>query len=99
MGETGPCGRCTEIYFDWGLLYGCGTPTCAPGCSCDVRFLESWNLVFMQFNRDTAGKLSPLPRTSVDTGSGLERLASVLQGIYNNYQTDLFVPMITAIAE
>jgi len=98
MGDTGPCGPCTEIHYDWGPEYGCGKPNCQPGCPCDTRFLEIWNLVFMQYNRDATGKLSPLPKPSVDTGAGLERLSCVLQGVYSNYQTDLFTPIINAIS-
>lgn len=99
MGDTGPCGPCTEIHYDWGAKFGCGKPTCQPGCSCDTRFLEIWNLVFMQYNRDSAGNLTPLPKPSVDTGAGLERLSCVLQGVYSNYQTDLFTPIIDAISK
>ncbi len=97
MGETGPCGPCTEIYYDWGNTYGCGKPTCSPGCPCSERFLEIWNLVFMQFNRDASGTLTPLPKPSVDTGSGLERVTCVMQGVYSNYDTDLFQPILAAI--
>ncbi len=99
MGDTGPCGPCSEIHFDWGESRGCGKPTCAPGCPCDTRFLEIWNLVFMQFNRDPSGTLAPLPKPSVDTGAGLERLSAVLQGVYSNYDTDLFQPLIQAISK
>ncbi len=99
MGDTGPCGPCTEIHYDWGEKQGCGKPTCQPGCPCDTRFLEIWNLVFMQYNRDASGKLTPLPKPSVDTGAGLERLSCVLQGVYSNYQTDLFIPIINAISK
>ena len=95
-GDTGPCGPCTEIYYDMGEKY-CAKPDCNPGCSCDTRFLEIWNLVFMQFNRDTSGKLTPLPKPSVDTGGGLERWAAVLQGKFSNYDTDIFQPIIQAI--
>lgn len=99
MGDTGPCGPCSEIHYDWGEKYGCGKPTCdSPSCPCGTRFLEIWNLVFMQFNRDPQGKLNPLPKPSVDTGAGLERMASVLQGVYSNYDTDLFLPLIKEIA-
>lgn len=97
MGDTGPCGPCSEIYYDWGPKYGCGKPDCNPGCACGARFLEIWNLVFMQFNRDTSGKMNPLPKPSVDTGAGLERIAAVLQGQYNNYDTDCFAPIIQSI--
>ena len=73
MGDTGPCGPCSEIIIDRGEAYGCGRPECAVGCDCD-RFLEIWNLVFMQFNRDAAGTMTPLPKPSIDTGMGLERI-------------------------
>ena len=95
-GPVGPCGPCSEIYYDLGKEFGCGQKECAPGCDCD-RFLEIWNLVFMEFNRDEAGKLSPLPKKNIDTGMGLERIASVLQGAKTNFDTDLFVPMINKI--
>ncbi len=98
MGDTGPCGPCTEIHYDWGEQNGCGKPDCQPGCPCDTRFLEIWNLVFMQYNRDASGRLIALPKPSVDTGAGLERLACILQGVYNNYETDLFTPIIQAIS-
>lgn len=89
MGETGPCGPCSEIFIDRGKNVGCQKPTCAVGCDCD-RFMEFWNLVFMQFERSADGKLTPLPKPSVDTGMGLERLASILQNVPTNYDTDLF---------
>ena len=98
MGDTGPCGPCTEIYFDMGEKY-CKKPDCNPGCSCDTRFLEIWNNVFMQFNRDSSGKLTPLPKPSVDTGGGLERWAAVLQGKFSNYDSDLFTPILSAIGK
>ena len=93
MGETGPCGPCSEIFIDRGEKYGCGKPTCAMGCDCD-RFMEFWNLVFMQFDRDSSGKLTPLPKPSVDTGAGLERIASILQEVDTNYDTDCFQEII-----
>ncbi len=96
MGDTGPCGPCSEIVIDQGEEVGCGRPDCKIGCECD-RFLELWNLVFMQFNRDESGKLSPLPRPSIDTGMGLERISAVLQGKRNNFDTDIFAPIISAI--
>ena len=80
MGDTGPCGPCSEIIIDQGEEHGCGTPECAVGCDCD-RFLELWNLVFMQYDRDKSGKLNPLPNPSIDTGMGLERVTAVLQGL------------------
>ena len=94
MGETGPCGPCSEIIIDRGPAYRCEAPQCALGvCDCD-RWLELWNLVFMQFNRDETGKMTPLPRPSIDTGMGLERVTSVLQGVDSNYDTDLLQPLI-----
>ena len=93
MGETGPCGPCSEMVIDQGETVGCGRPDCRVGCDCD-RFLELWNLVFMQFNRDPEGKLHPLARPSIDTGMGLERVAAVLQGVRSNFETDLFRPII-----
>ena len=99
MGETGPCGPCAEIYFDQGEAMRCDHPDgCALGvCDCD-RWLELWNHVFMQFDRDGRGKLTPLPMMSVDTGLGLERLAAVLQGVHSNYGTDLFQALIDRMA-
>jgi len=93
MGDTGPCGPCSEIFYDHGPKAGCGKPTCKVGCSCD-RFVEIWNLVFMQFNQNVDGTRVALPKPSVDTGSGLERVAAVMQGVHNNYDTDLFLPLI-----
>ncbi|MBT8338582.1 MAG: alanine--tRNA ligase, partial [Desulfatitalea sp.] len=78
MGDTGPCGPCSEIHLDRGEALGCGRPECGVDCDCD-RFLEIWNLVFMQFNQDESGTMTPLPKPSIDTGMGLERLAAVLQ--------------------
>ncbi len=97
MGETGPCGPCSEIYIDQGAVLGCGRDSCVVGCDCD-RYLEIWNLVFMQFDRDAEGNLHPLPKPSIDTGMGLERLAAVVQGVDSNYATDLFMPLLSAIA-
>jgi len=96
MGDTGPCGPCSEIMYDRGSEYACGDDCAIGKCDCD-RWLEIWNLVFMQFNRDEQGVMSPLPRPSIDTGMGLERLASVLQNKTSNYDTDLFVPIIKKI--
>ena len=93
MGDTGPCGPCSEIHIDRGEKNGCGKPECVVGCECD-RFLEIWNLVFMQYDKDTSGKLTPLPKPSIDTGMGLERLASVIQDVPTNYHTDLLLPVI-----
>lgn len=97
MGDTGPCGPCSEIHIDQGPEHGCDRPDCAVGCDCD-RFLELWNLVFMQYNRDESGTMTPLPKPSIDTGMGLERVAAVLQGKYNNFDCDLFTPLIDHIA-
>ena len=96
MGETGPCGPCSEIVIDQGEEVGCGRPECNVGCDCD-RFLELWNLVFMQFNRDTTGTLHPLPKPSIDTGMGLERISAILQGVRSNYETDLFKPIFEEV--
>jgi alanyl-tRNA synthetase len=96
MGDTGPCGPCSEIIIDQGPGIGCGRPDCRPGCDCD-RYLELWNLVFMQFNRSRDGALEPLPRPSIDTGMGLERVAAVTQKVPSNYDTDLFAPMMAEI--
>ncbi len=99
MGDTGPCGPCSEILFDQGPGVGCGRPECKAGeCDCD-RYLEIWNLVFMQFNRDETGTLSPLPAPNIDTGMGLERITAVLQGVKSNYDTDLFAPLISFISD
>jgi alanyl-tRNA synthetase len=97
MGPTGPCGPCSEILYDQGEGVGCGRPGCAVGCDCD-RFLEIWNLVFMQFNQDESGTRTPLPKPSIDTGMGLERLAGVVQGVTSNYDTDLFLPILDGIS-
>ncbi len=96
MGDTGPCGPCSEILIDQGAELSCGKPTCTIGCDCD-RYLEIWNLVFMQFNRDSSGQLTPLPKPSIDTGMGLERLSAVLQGKHNNFDSDLFSPIIKSV--
>jgi alanyl-tRNA synthetase len=98
MGDTGPCGPCSEIVYDQGPGLGCGKATCAVGCDCD-RYLELWNLVFMQFERSANGTLTPLPRPSIDTGAGLERLAAVLQGVTSNFDTDLLRPIIAFMEE
>ncbi len=97
MGDTGPCGPCSEIFYDRGPSHSCGKPSCGMGCDCD-RYMEFWNLVFMQFERSADGKLTPLPRPSVDTGAGLERLASILQGVDTNYDTDVFQEIILKTA-
>ncbi|HXV03453.1 MAG TPA: alanine--tRNA ligase [Gaiellaceae bacterium] len=86
-GETGPCGPCSEMYYDRGPELSCGRPTCGPGCSCE-RYLEFWNLVFMEFDLAADGKLTPLPRPVIDTGLGLERTASIQQSVISVYETD-----------
>ena len=98
MGPTGPCGPCSEIFIDQGKAIGCGKITCTIGCDCD-RYLEIWNLVFMQYDRDASGKLTPLPKPSIDTGMGLERLAAVVQGRTTNYDTDLMMSIIKESAK
>lgn len=98
MGDTGPCGPCSEIFIDQGEGIGCCTPECNPDCDCD-RHLELWNLVFMQYDRDEKGELHPLPKPSIDTGMGLERIAAVLQGQTTNYNTDLIKPIIDYTAK
>src|SRR5467141_3029101 len=102
MGDTGPCGPCSEVHFHQGDDLPCaeeaaGRTCLGPACECD-RWLEIWNLVFMQFNRDASGKMTPLPRPSIDTGMGLERTAAVMQGKRSSYETDLFAPLIGHIA-
>jgi alanyl-tRNA synthetase len=98
MGDTGPCGPCSEIHYDMGAAASdLGHPDCKFPCDCG-RYVEIWNLVFMQFDRDAQGTLHPLPKPSIDTGMGLERVASVLQGKLSNYDTDLFTPLIAAAA-
>ena len=100
MGETGPCGPCSEIHIDRGAEHACNHPDgCALGvCDCD-RWLEIWNLVFMQYNRDENGVMTPLPRPSIDTGMGLERITSVMQNVNSNYDTDLIYPLIEKVEE
>src|SRR5438552_1470762 len=99
MGDTGPCGPCSEIHYDMGpAASDLGHRDCAFGCACG-RYVEIWNLVFMQFDRDASGKLNPLPKPCVDTGAGLERVTAVLQGKISNYETDLFVPLMRRAAE
>jgi len=98
MGDTGPCGPCSEILIDQGPSLGCGKPGCGPGCDCD-RYLEIWNLVFTQFNRNHDGTLNPLPKPNIDTGMGLERLAAVVQGVTSNYETDIFIGLISSIQD
>ena len=99
MGETGPCGPCSEIFYDMGPAASEeGHADCKFPCECG-RYVEIWNLVFMQFNRDASGTLTPLPKPSIDTGLGLERTAAVLQGVISNYDTDLFTPLLKRAAE
>src|SRR6201981_4050956 len=99
MGDTGPCGPCSEIHYDMGpAASDQGHTDCKFGCECG-RYVEIWNLVFMQFDRDASGKLTPLPKPSIDTGMGLERVAAALQGVISNYGTDLFTPLIQRAAE
>jgi alanyl-tRNA synthetase len=93
MGDTGPCGPCSEIFYDQGEAAGCGSPDCTVGCDCD-RYMEIWNNVFMQFDRSADGVLTPLPKPSVDTGMGLERISAVMQGVTSNYDTDLIQGII-----
>jgi len=95
-GRYRPVRTCSEIVIDQGKEVGCGRPECKVGCECD-RFLELWNLVFMQFNRDSAGKLHPLAKPCIDTGMGLERISAILQRVKSNYDTDLFTPVIQEI--
>ena len=99
MGDTGPCGPCSEIFYDMGVAASeQGHADCKFPCDCG-RYVEIWNLVFMQFNRDASGALTPLPKPCVDTGMGLERVAAVLQGVVSNYDTDLFLPLTKRAAE
>ncbi len=104
MGDTGPCGPCSELHYDMGIassdkkLPECAAGTCKFPCECG-RYVEIWNLVFMQFDRSADGVLNPLPKPSIDTGAGLERVTAVMQGVVSNYDTDLFVPLIHRAAE
>src|SRR5262245_59125314 len=97
MGDTGPCGPCSEIFFDHGAHIPGGPPG-SPDADGD-RWIEIWNLVFMQFDRSAEGVLTPLPKPAVDTGMGLERTAAVMQGVHSNYEIDLFTALIQAAAE
>ncbi|HVJ05391.1 MAG TPA: alanine--tRNA ligase, partial [Candidatus Saccharimonadales bacterium] len=104
MGDTGPCGPCSEIHYDMGIassdkkLPECAAGECKFPCECG-RYVEIWNLVFMQFDRSSEGVLNPLPKPSIDTGAGLERVTAVMQGVVSNYDTDLFIPLINRAAE
>ncbi|MCL2025662.1 MAG: alanine--tRNA ligase [Leptospirales bacterium] len=97
-GDSGACGPCSELYWDRGEAFGCGSSDCKPGCDCE-RFLEYWNLVFNQFNQDTLGVLHPLPQPGIDTGMGLERLATLVQNVDSVYETDEFQDLISFIAK
>ena len=97
-GDSGACGPCSELYIDKGPELGCGSPDCKPGCDCE-RYMEYWNLVFNQFNQDTSGKLHPLPQTGIDTGMGLERLATIVQNKTSIYETDEFQTLIEFVCK
>src|SRR5690606_35877164 len=97
MGDTGPCGPCTEIFYDHGPEVAGGPPG-SPDEDGD-RYIEIWNLVFMQYERSADGQLTPLPKPSVDTGMGLERIAAVMQGVHSNYEIDLFQSLLQAAAK
>ena len=97
-GKEGPCGPCSEIHYDWGVENGCGIPDCHPNHDCE-RFVELWNLVFMQFYHHLDGKRTPLPAPSIDTGMGLERAAAILQGKRNLYEADLFWPIVQKVCQ
>ncbi|MCQ2752198.1 MAG: alanine--tRNA ligase, partial [Coriobacteriales bacterium] len=92
-GATGPCGPCSEMYYDQGKEYGCGSPDCKPGCDCD-RFLEYWNLVFTQFDQQEDGSRIPLEKKNIDTGMGLERVAAIMQGVQSNFDTDVLAALV-----
>jgi alanyl-tRNA synthetase len=96
-GDSGPCGPCSEIHYDFGLDSGCGKPECRPGCDCG-RFSEIWNLVFTQYNQNKKGRREPLPKPNIDTGMGLERTAAIMQGVSSVYDTDLFIPLRNKIS-
>ena len=97
QGAIGPCGPDTEMFYDRGPEFGCDRPTCGPDCDCG-RFVEFWNVVFMQYNRDAAGNLQPLPNANVDTGMGLDRMTCLLQNVRTNYETDRFKPILDRAA-
>lgn len=95
-GPNGPCGPCSEIFYDQGEAIGCGRPECSPACDCG-RFVECWNLVFTQFERKDKNKLEPLPHKNIDTGMGLERMTAVMQGVLSNFDSDIFSPITSRI--
>ncbi|MDI3340020.1 MAG: alanine--tRNA ligase-related protein [Sphaerobacter sp.] len=99
VGETGPNGPDSEIFYDRGEALGCGRPDCGPGCDYCHRFLEIWNLVFMEFFKEADGTQRPLPRKNIDTGMGLERIAMVLQGVGSVFETDLYLPILECAAD
>jgi len=99
VGGPGPCGPDTEMFWDWGLEHGCGEPDCRPGCARCERFLEFWNLVFMEFEQHADGTLTPLPKQNVDTGMGVERTAAVLQNVMSVYETDGYQAIMRWIAD
>ena len=97
-GDSGPCGPCSEIHYDFGEEFGCGKPDCGPNCECG-RFCEIWNLVFVQYNQDREGNRTPLARGHIDTGMGLERMAAVLQGKTSVYETDFFIHLLDMVSQ
>src|SRR6266498_1305447 len=99
VGGPGPCGPDTEMYYDWGEEHGCGEPDCKPSCTRCERFLEFWNLVFMEFELHADGKLTPLPKQNVDTGMGIERTAAILQNVMSVYETDGYQAIMRWIAD
>ncbi|MBI3945823.1 MAG: alanine--tRNA ligase [Armatimonadetes bacterium] len=98
LGPNGPCGPCSEIFYDMGEALGCGSPDCSPGCDCD-RWLEYWNLVFQVYDRKEGGVLDPLPQRNIDTGLGLDRIAAILQGVSSNFENDVFRRLLAAESE
>jgi len=94
--EVGPCGPCSEIYVDRGEKYGCGSKDCKPGCDCD-RYVEIWNLVFSQYNKDENGNYNPLPKPNIDTGMGLERIAAIMQGVANIFEVDVIKELLNEV--
>ncbi|MBN2186042.1 MAG: alanine--tRNA ligase [Dehalococcoidia bacterium] len=98
VGDSGPCGPCSEIHYDLGEEFGCGRPECKPNCECG-RFSEIWNLVFTQYNQGSDGKRTPLPKPNIDTGMGLERTAAATQGKPSPYETELFSPLVKQVCQ